>query len=54
MLVLDEPTAHLAPETARAVIEDAFDAAGTRSVLLITHREEGLDLVDDVVALGAA
>jgi ABC-type transport system involved in cytochrome bd biosynthesis fused ATPase/permease subunit len=51
VLVLDEPTAHLDPETAEAVVADAFDAAGDRSVLLITHRSEGLDLVDEVVAL---
>jgi thiol reductant ABC exporter CydC subunit len=54
VLVLDEPTAHLDPETAAAVIGEAFAAAGDRSVLLITHREEGLDLVDEVVALDAA
>ena len=54
VLVLDEPTAHLDPETAEAVVADAFDAAGERSVLLITHRSEGLDLVDEVVTLGAA
>jgi ATP-binding cassette, subfamily C, bacterial CydC len=54
VLVLDEPTAHLDPETARAVIDEAFDAAGDRSVLLITHREEGLELADEVVTLGAA
>ena len=35
------------------MIGDAFEAAGDRSVLLITHRDEGLDLVDEVVALGA-
>jgi thiol reductant ABC exporter CydC subunit len=52
VLVLDEPTAHLDRETAEAVIGDAFEAAGDRSVLLITHREEGLDLVDEVVTLG--
>jgi thiol reductant ABC exporter CydC subunit len=54
VLVLDEPTAHLDPETARAVAADAFAAAGDRSVLLITHRDEGLDLVDEVVSLGKA
>jgi ATP-binding cassette, subfamily C, bacterial CydC len=53
VLVLDEPTAHLDPETAEAVIGEAFAAAGDRSVLLITHRSEGLDLVDEVVTLGA-
>jgi len=53
VLVLDEPTAHLDPDTARAVVAEAFDSAGERSVLLITHREEGLELVDEVVALAA-
>ena len=51
VLVLDEPTAHLDPETAEALITDAFAAADDRSVLLITHRAEGLDLVDEVVSL---
>ena len=54
VLVLDEPTAHLDPETAQAVVDEALEAAGDRSVLLITHRAEGLDLVDEVVTLGAA
>ena len=52
VLVLDEPTAHLDPETARALVDDTFAAAGDRSILLITHRPEGLDLVDEVVTLG--
>jgi ABC-type transport system involved in cytochrome bd biosynthesis fused ATPase/permease subunit len=30
-----------------------LDAAGDRSVLLITHRAEGLDRMDDVVQLDA-
>jgi thiol reductant ABC exporter CydC subunit len=51
VLVLDEPTAHLDPETARAVVGDAVEAAGNRTVLLVTHRPEGLDLVDEVVTL---
>jgi thiol reductant ABC exporter CydC subunit len=54
VLILDEPTAHLDPETAASVVEEAFAAAGDRSVLLITHRDEGLDLVDEIVTLGAA
>ena len=48
VLVLDEPTAHLDPPTAERLIEDVFAGAGKRSVLLITHRPEGLDLVDEV------
>ncbi|HXY86128.1 MAG TPA: thiol reductant ABC exporter subunit CydC [Gaiellaceae bacterium] len=51
VLVLDEPTAHLDPETAHGVVGDALDAADDRTVLLITHRPEGLDLVDEVVTL---
>lgn len=54
VLVLDEPTAHLDGRTAQAVVDDAFAAAGDRSVLLITHRAEGLELVDEVVTLAGA
>ena len=32
---------------------DVLDAAGGRTVLLITHRPEGLDRMDEVVALDA-
>jgi len=53
VLVLDEPTAHLDPDTAEALVADVFDAARDRSVLLITHRPEGLDLVDEIVSLAA-
>src|SRR5213078_4589240 len=49
VLVLDEPTAHLDPPTAEKLLEDVFAVAGERCVLLITHRVEGLDLVDEVV-----
>jgi thiol reductant ABC exporter CydC subunit len=52
VLVLDEPTAHLDPATAAELVRDVLGAAGDRSVLLITHRPEGLELVDEVVALG--
>ena len=51
VLVLDEPTAHLDPETARDLIDDVFAATAGRTLLLITHRDEGLELVDRVVAL---
>ncbi|HET6868816.1 MAG TPA: thiol reductant ABC exporter subunit CydC [Solirubrobacteraceae bacterium] len=51
VLVLDEPTAHLDPETATELVQDVFAATPDQSVLLITHRSEGLDLVDRVVAL---
>jgi ATP-binding cassette, subfamily C, bacterial CydC len=54
VLVLDEPTAHLDAETAEVLVRDVLDAADDRSVLLITHRPEGLDLVDEVVELSPA
>jgi thiol reductant ABC exporter CydC subunit len=54
VLVLDEPTAHLDPGTARDLVRDVLDAADDRSVLLITHRPEGLELVDEVVTLEPA
>jgi ATP-binding cassette, subfamily C, bacterial CydC len=51
VLVLDEPTAHLDPPTASRLVEDVFAAPGERSVLLITHRPEGLELADEVIVL---
>jgi len=53
VLVLDEPTAHLDGPTAEQLIDDVLDTAGDRTVLLITHRPEGLDRMDDVVRLPA-
>jgi ABC-type multidrug transport system fused ATPase/permease subunit len=51
VLVLDEPTAHLDPPTAERLVQDVIGAAPDRAVLLITHRPEGLDLVDEIVRL---
>jgi thiol reductant ABC exporter CydC subunit len=51
LLVLDEPTAHLDSPGAEALVRDVFAAAGDASVLLITHRPEGLELVDEVLEL---
>jgi thiol reductant ABC exporter CydC subunit len=51
VLLLDEPTAHLDGPTAEELVADVLSAADGRSVLLITHRPEGLDLVDRVVTL---
>jgi thiol reductant ABC exporter CydC subunit len=52
VLLLDEPTAHLDPENAEALVRDVLSAADGRSVLLITHRPEGLEQVDEIVSLG--
>jgi thiol reductant ABC exporter CydC subunit len=51
VLVLDEPTAHLDTATAERLIDDVLDAAADRTVLLITHRPERLDRMDEVVHL---
>ncbi|HKD32912.1 MAG TPA: ATP-binding cassette domain-containing protein, partial [Gaiellaceae bacterium] len=51
VLVLDEPTAHLDAPTAERLVDDVLDAAADRAVLLITHRPEGLDRMDEIVAL---
>jgi ATP-binding cassette subfamily C protein CydC len=51
VLILDEPTAHLDPATATELVRDVFAAVPGRTVLLITHRTEGLDLVDRAVTL---
>lgn len=51
VLVLDEPTEGLDPQTAYALVADLLDAASGRIVVLVTHRPEGLDLVDAVLEL---
>jgi ABC-type multidrug transport system fused ATPase/permease subunit len=51
VLVLDEPTAHLDPLAAERLVDDVLGAAGDRTVLLITHRPEGLDRMDEVLVL---
>jgi ATP-binding cassette, subfamily C, bacterial CydC len=51
LLVLDEPTSHLDAELAEELVGDVLSAADGRSVLLVTHRPEALELVDEVVVL---
>ncbi len=45
-LVLDEPTAHLDPDTAESLLHAVDHAAGARGVLVISHRPEGLEQFD--------
>ncbi len=51
LLVLDEPTAHLDPATARAVLRDLDAAAGDRGLLLITHDPALVPRADRVLEL---
>ena len=51
LLILDEPTAHLDPDTRRALTADLLAATAGRATLLITHELDGLDQVDEIVVL---
>ena len=51
VLVLDEPTAHLDSATARSLMDSVFGATQDRTTLLITHRTEGLEHMDEVHTL---
>ncbi|GEL21438.1 hypothetical protein PSU4_03920 [Pseudonocardia sulfidoxydans NBRC 16205] len=48
LLVLDEPTTHLDPDTRDAVLGDLLAAAGDRAVLLVTHDLDRLDAMDAI------
>ncbi|MFI0784994.1 cytochrome ubiquinol oxidase subunit I [Streptomyces lydicus] len=47
VLVLDEPTEGLDPETAAAVLADILDATRGRTTLLVTHERSGLAAADE-------
>jgi thiol reductant ABC exporter CydC subunit len=51
LLILDEPTAHLDPDSRQALTADLLYATEGRAVLLITHEPDGLDQVDHIVVL---
>src|SRR6516164_1906973 len=51
LMVLDEPTAHLDPDSRRALTADILTVTQGRATLLITHDLEGLDQVDEIVLL---
>ncbi|GAY10812.1 transport ATP-binding protein CydC [Pseudonocardia sp. N23] len=48
LLVLDEPTTHLDPDTRDAVLADLLAAAGGRAVLLVTHDLDRLETMDAI------
>ena len=56
LVLLDEPVAHLDPPTARAVVEDLTSLTdpggtrgGSRTIIMVSHRDDGADLFDRVV-----
>lgn len=51
VLVLDEPTEGLDPDTAAAVLADILDATRGRTTLLVTHEQAGLAAADQIVTL---
>jgi ATP-binding cassette, subfamily C, bacterial CydC len=51
VLILDEPTAHLDPDSRRALTRDLLAATAGRTTLLITHDLDGLDQVDQIIVL---
>jgi thiol reductant ABC exporter CydC subunit len=51
VVILDEPTAHLDPETAEALMDDVLSALRGKTLLLITHRSEGLERMDAILEL---
>ncbi|MFD9422509.1 MULTISPECIES: thiol reductant ABC exporter subunit CydD [unclassified Streptomyces] len=53
VLVLDEPAEHLDLATADALTADLLAATRGRTTVLITHRIEGLDAVDEVLVMDA-
>ncbi|MEU1116352.1 MULTISPECIES: thiol reductant ABC exporter subunit CydC [unclassified Streptomyces] len=51
VLVLDEPTEGLDPDTAAAVLADILDATRGRTTLLVTHERTGLATADRILTL---
>ena len=51
ILVLDEPTANLDPQTEAHVLSSLFDVMKHKTSLLITHRLVGLDLMDRILVV---
>ena len=52
ILVLDEPTEHVDPEIADALVADLLRPPPDTAILLITHRLTGLDAASEIVTIG--
>lgn len=51
LILLDEPVAHLDHATATSVMRDVWAATAGRTVVVVSHRHEGLDAVDELLDL---
>ena len=51
VMILDEPTAHLDPETRAVLTRDLLTLTDGRATLFITHELDGLDQVDEIIVL---
>lgn len=51
VLLLDEPTASLDPQTEEILLRRLSDSAAGRTLILVTHREAAASLCDEVVRL---
>lgn len=49
--ILDEPTAGLDAQAEAVIMNHILKAAGSRSILLITHRLVGLEIMDEILVL---
>ncbi len=50
-VVLDEPTAHLDPETEAVIAETLVDLAADRAVVVVAHRQTLVELADHLVTV---
>jgi ATP-binding cassette subfamily C protein CydC len=51
VLLLDEPTEALDPDTGRAVLARVLKVRRDRTTVVVTHREDVLDLFDDLIVM---
>jgi ABC-type multidrug transport system fused ATPase/permease subunit len=51
MLIFDEPTANLDPQTEKQVLDTLFETMKNKTTMLITHRLVGLENIDEILVM---